>query len=305
MKLIIPGGSGFLGLYLAAYFSQKGWEVVILSRSEKNGKDKNIRFVKWDGKTLDNWAKELEGADVVVNMAGRTVNCRYTEENKAEILNSRINSTRVLGEAIAQCQQVPKIWINSSSATYYKDTRGDLPPNDEYNGQTGTDFSMGVCQAWEKAFNESAVPDSVRKIALRTTIVLGKGGGAMQPIINLVRRFVGGAQGLGTQYISWVHIHDFARVIDFLIERDDISGVVNCAAPNPEQNKDFMRKLRKACGVSFGLPMPVFLLRFGAILIQTEVELILKSRKVVSKRLAEAGFEFEYPTLEKAFEEIV
>ena len=305
MKLIIPGGSGFLGLYLADYFSQQGWEVVILSRSAKASTDKNIRFVQWDGKTLGDWAKELEGADAVVNMAGRTVNCRYTDTNKAEILNSRIDSTRILGEAIAKCQQAPRLWLNSSSATYYKDTRGDLPANDEYNGETGQDFSMGVCQAWEKAFDEAVVPNSVRKIALRTSIVIGKGGGAMEPILNLVRRFVGGAQGAGTQYISWVHLHDFARVIDFLIERDDISGVINCAAPNPEQNKDFMRKLRKACRVPFGLPMPVFLLRFGAILIQTEAELILKSRKVVSKRLAEAGFEFEYPTLEKAFAEIV
>ena len=164
---------------------------------------------------------------------------------------------------------------------------------------------MGVCQAWEKVFNEANVGRSVRKIALRTTIVIGKGGGAMEPILNLVRRFVGGAQGPGTQFISWVHIHDFARVIDFLIQREEISGAINCAAPNPEQNKDFMAKLRKACGVPFGIPMPVFLLKFGAILIQTEVELILKSRKVISKRLAEAGFEFEYPTLEKAFAEIV
>jgi len=304
MKLIIPGGSGFLGLYLAEYFNKKGWEVVILSRSEKNSST-GIRYLRWDGKTLGPWAKELDGADAVVNVAGRTVNCRYTEANKAEILNSRLDSTKVLGQAIAQCSLAPKVWINSSSATYYKDTRGDLPANDEYNGKTGQDFSMGVCQAWEKTFEEAAVPTAVRKIALRSAIVIGKTGGAMKPILNLVNKFLGGAQGLGTQYISWVHVHDFARIVDFLIERTDIAGAVNCAAPHPELNKDFMAKLRKACGVSFGLPMPEWMLRMGAVMIQTEAELILKSRKVVSKRLEEAGFVFDYPTVEKAFEEIV
>ena len=304
MKLIIPGGSGFLGLYLAEYFSKKGWEIVILTRGAKAPQG-NIRYVHWDGKTIGPWADELDGADAVVNMAGRTVNCRYTDKNKAEILNSRLDSTKVLGEAIAKAANPPKIWINSSSATYYKDTRGSLPANDEYNGQTGSDFSMGVCQAWEKQFNESATPANVRKIALRSTIVLGKQGGAMEPILGLVKKFAGGAQGPGTQYISWVHVHDFARIVDFLIERTDITGAINCAAPNPELNRDFMSKLRKACKVPFGLPMPEWMLRMGAVLIQTETELILKSRKVVSKRLEEAGFNFDYPTVEKAFEEIV
>lgn len=304
-KLIIPGGSGFLGLYLADYFEQKGWEVVIISRSQRESTKENIRYVQWDGKTLGPWAKELDGADAVVNMAGRTVNCRYTDENKAQILNSRLDSTKILGEAINQASTTPTIWINSSSATYYRDTRGDLPPNDEYNGQTGKDFSMGVCQQWERAFNEAKTPDTLRKIALRTTIVLGKGGGAMGPILNLVRRGAGGKQGPGTQYISWVHIHDFSRVIDFLIENKKVDGVINCAAPYPEQNKDFMYKLRKACKQPIGIPLTVWMLKLGAIMIKTEVELILKSRKVVSKRLEELGFEFEYPNLETAFEEIV
>ncbi len=304
-KLVIPGGSGFLGLYLADYFSQKGWDVVIFSRSQKKSENSKIRYVQWDGKTLGDWVKEIDGADALVNMAGRTVNCRYTEENKAQILNSRLDSTKVLGEAIAQASHPPEVWINSSSATYYKDTRGDAPANDEYHGQTGNDFSMGVCQAWERVFQEAKVPDSVRKIPLRTTIVIGKGGGAMGPILNLVRKGLGGAQGPGTQYISWVHIHDFARCTDFLIAQKEVSGVINCAAPQPELNRDFMRKLRKACGVPFGMPLAVWMLKLGAILIKTEVELILKSRKVISKRLEELGFEFEYPTLEKAFAEIV
>jgi uncharacterized protein (TIGR01777 family) len=304
-KLIIPGGSGFLGLYLADFFASKNWQVVILSRSSKKSPNNNIRFVQWDGKSLGDWAKEIDGADAVVNMAGRTVNCRYTDENKAQILNSRLDSTKVLGEAIAQASNPPSVWINSSSATYYKDTRGDLPPNDEYNGQTGNDFSMGVCQAWERVFEEAKVQDVVRKIPLRTTIVIGKGGGAMGPILNLVRWGLGGKQGPGTQYISWVHLQDFARVVDFLIQHKEVEGVINCAAPNPELNQDFMRKLRKACKQPIGIPLSVGMLKLGAMMIKTEVELLLKSRKVVSKRLEELGFEFDYPTLEAAFEEIV
>jgi uncharacterized protein len=303
MKIIIPGGSGFLGLYLADFFDKKGWEVVVLSRTEK--KLDHIRFVKWDGKTLGAWASELDGADLVVNMAGRTVNCRYTEKNKAEILSSRLDSTKILGEAIAKCVNPPKLWINSSTATYYKDTRGDLPANDEYEGQTGNDFSMGVAQAWEKIFYDAPTATSVRKIALRTSIVLGKKDGAMGPILGLTKKFLGGTQGPGTQFISWVHIHDFARTVEFLTERTDIAGPINCAAPNPVMNKEFMAKLRKAAKVPFGLPMPEFLLRFGAILIQTEVELILKSRKVISKRLEEAGFQFDFPTVDLAFKDLI
>jgi uncharacterized protein len=302
--MIIPGGSGYLGLYLANYFSDKNWEVVILSRSV--GKSaKNIRFVHWDGKNPGEWFKEIDGADVIVNLAGRTVNCRYTKKNKAEILNSRIDSTKILGEAIAKCVHPPKLWINSSSATYYRDTRGDAPANDEYNGLSGNDFSMSVCQAWEKSFYDTQISASVRKIALRCSIVLGKNGGAMEPILGLTRKFLGGAQGPGNQFISWVHIKDFARTIEFLIEKPDLSGAINCAAPNPVINKEFMAKLRKTVKISIGMPMPAWLLGFGAVLIQTEPELILKSRKVISKKLEDAGFVFEYGIVADAFKEIV
>ncbi len=302
--MIIPGGTGYLGLYLANYFSDKNWEVVILSRSV--GKStKNIIFVHWDGKNPGEWFKEIDGADVIVNMAGRTVNCRYTKKNKAEILNSRIDSTKILGEAIAKCVHPPKLWINSSSATYYRDTRGDAPANDEYNGLSGNDFSMSVCQAWEKSFYDTQISASVRKVALRISIVLGKHGGAMEPILGLTRNFLGGTQGPGNQFISWVHIKDFARAVEFLTEKTDLSGSINCAAPNPVINKEFMAKLRKTLKISIGMPMPAWLLGFGAVLIQTEPELILKSRKVISKKLEDAGFVFEYGIVADAFKEIV
>ena len=302
-QLIIPGGSGFLGLELARYFDAKGWDVCVLSRQKKAAIGR-IQFEQWDGKTLGDWTKVIDRADAVVNMAGRTVNCRYNALNRKQILDSRINSTRILGEAIAQAQTKPKVWINSSSATIYEDTRGQAPANDEYNGTIGTDFSMNICKAWEKEFRAAPV-DSVRRIALRTAIVIGKEpGGAMEYLINLSKFWLGGTQGGGNQFISWVHLYDFSRVVEFLIEQAHIDGVINCAAPNPVTNKSFMKELRQQLGRSWGLPIPKTLLEIGAVFLQTQTELVLKSRKVVSKRLEEEGFQFEYPTIQAAFKEI-
>lgn len=302
--LVIPGGSGFLGLQLAHYFSAQQWEVTILSRKQHAPKH-NIDFVQWDGKTLGSWATVIDGADVVVNMAGRTVNCRYNKTNKQQILDSRIDSTRVLGQAIAQAAQPPELWINSSSATIYQDTRGTAAANDEHEGKIGTDFSMNVCKAWEKEFMTAKLPQSVRKIALRTAIVIGKEkGGAMEYLINLTKYWLGGTQGNGQQFISWVHLNDFSRIVDFLIQKKAVSGIINVAAPNPVTNQVFMAKLRKVLGRSWGMPTPKFLLEIGAIFLQTQTELVLKSRKVISKRLEEEGFEFDFPTIEEAFKEI-
>ena len=302
-KLVIPGGSGFLGLYLAEYFTKKDWQVTILSRSAKPNKG-TIQFLQWDGKTLGDWAKAIDGADVIINMAGRTVNCRYNDENKKQILDSRIDSTQILGKAIAAAKVAPKVWINSSSATIYQDTRGSLPANDEYDGKIGNDFSMNICKAWEKEFNAAPTPNT-RRIALRTAIVIAaEAGGALEYLINLTKLWLGGTQGSGEQFVSWVHLYDFAKSIDFLIENEHITGAVNCAAPNPVTNKEFMQKLRKNCGRSWGLPMPKFLLEIGVILLRTQTELVLKSRKVVSKRLEEEGFEFDYKTIDAAFEQI-
>ncbi|BDS13275.1 TIGR01777 family oxidoreductase [Aureispira anguillae] len=302
-RLVIPGGSGYLGLQLAQYFSTKGWEVFVLSRRYYPPQG-SIQFLEWDGKTLGDWAKVMEGADVVVNMAGRTVNCRYNATNKKQILDSRIDSTRIIGKAIAQAANPPKLWLNSSSATIYQDTRGAIPANDEYNGKIGTDFSMNICKAWEKEFMAAVTP-SVRKIALRTAIVIGKEpGGAMEYLINLTKFWLGGTQGSGQQFISWVHLSDFIRVVDFLIGKEHISGIINVAAPQPVTNQSFMAELRKAIGRSWGLPMPKVLLELGAVFLGTQTELVLKSRKVVSTRLKEEGFQFEYERIEDAFKEI-
>lgn len=302
-RLVIPGGSGFLGHYLAHYFNKKGWEVYVLSRRLQPNQ-RNIQFLEWDGKTLGDWIKIIDGADAIVNMAGRTVNCRYNAVNKKQILDSRIDSTKALGQAIAQTKHKPKLWINSSSATIYQDTRGNTPANDEYNGQVGDDFSMNICKAWEKEFMANDL-SATRRIVLRTAIVIGKEpGGALEYLINLTKFWLGGTQGRGRQYISWIHLQDFGQLIDFLINNEHISGVINAAAPTPITNQKFMAALRGAVGRSWGLPLPKILLEIGAVFIGTQTELVLKSRKVISKRLEEEGFQFEFETIEAAFKDI-
>jgi uncharacterized protein (TIGR01777 family) len=303
-KLVIPGGSGYLGRYLAQYFEAQNWDVVLLTRGTAR-RAGQTRYVHWDGKTLGDWAQEMNGATAVVNLAGRSVNCRYNAANKAEILNSRLDSTRIIGHAIAQTKQPPEVWINSSSATIYEDTRGAAPANNEYKGQIGDDFSMNVCKQWEASFEAAAVPASVRKIALRASIVISQEpGGAMEYILNLTKLGLGGKQGSGQQYISWIHLYDFGRVVDFLIHQPQLSGIINAAAPQPVTNQHFMATLRQQLGCSWGLPANKALLEIGALFLKTQTELILKSRKVVPKRLEEAGFEFEYPTIEQAFAQI-
>ncbi len=303
-KIVLAGGTGFLGDYLAAHFSRQEYEVVIFSRKLRKNAPKNIRYAVWDGENLGDWAKELEGAKALINLAGRTVDCRYTEENKRQIMESRTHSTRVLGEAVAACVEPPEVWFNSSTATIYNHTELSQAANDEYSTNTGSDFSMTVAKEWERVLNEAPTPKT-RKIALRISIALGKGGGAMVPLLRLAKLWFGGAQGGGQQAFSWVHIEDIARSIDFLMEHTELSGVFNIAQPHPISNAELMRALRRAVRRSWGLPMPRFLVKMGAVLIGTEAELILKSRNVVSRRLKEAGFQFKYDNINDALNEIV
>jgi len=296
MKIVLAGGSGFCGRALRAFFVARGDEVVVLSRSAGEGR------VVWDGKTAGDWCRELEGAQALINLAGRTVDCRYTERNRTEILNSRVDSTRVLGEAIAACAEPPRVWLNSSTATIYPDTRGELPANDESN-EPGEDFSMNVAKAWEAAFFEHARV-GVRQVALRTCIVLGKGGGAFVPLRNLTRLWLGGHQGDGSQWVTWMHIDDFVQQVVFLLEREDVSGPVNCTGVQPVSNRAFMAALRSACGRSWGLPQPAGLVKFGAVFVRTESELVLKSRKVVSAKLADAGYQWRWPELGPALADL-
>lgn len=300
MKIVIPGGSGQVGGILSRAFAAEGHEVVVLSRRGNAGR--SARTVLWDAKTFGPWATELERADAVINLAGRSVNCRYNDANRREIIDSRVNSTRVVGEAIARAKNPPRVWLQASTATLYAH-RYDAP-NDEATGIIGGDepgapekwnFSIDVVKRWECAANEIATPRT-RKVLLRSAVTLSPDrGGIFDTLVGLTRKGLGGTNGDGRQFVSWVHDRDFVRAVKFLIEREEIDGAVNIASPNPLPNAEFMRDLRRAWGIPIGLPATKWMLEIGAILMGTETELILKSRRVVPRRLLDAGFMFEFP----------
>ena len=284
-KVIIAGGSGFLGQALASSLLKDDCEVVILGRSEKAGL--NGKFVHWDAKNLGDWSKELEGATALFNLAGRSIDCRYTEKNKALILNSRIDSTKVLGEAIKKCEEPPKVWLNASTATVYKDIRGDLKPHDENSETDAEGFAEDVGRAWEKTFFDAS-NEGFRQVAMRISIVLGEGGGAFPVMRRLTKLGLGGRQGPGTQWISWLHIDDWVGIAKFLMKNSAISGPVNLAAPNPVTNQEFMRCMRKQFApLGIGFPAPTPAIYLGGVFMGTEPDLVLKSRKVISRVLAE------------------
>ena len=299
-KLIIASGTGFLGNVLIQHFKNKFEEIVILTRGKSEIKNQ-IKYVNWNAKSFSGWEKELENVDVVINLAGKSVDCRYTEKNKAEILASRIDSTKILNEAILQCENPPKHFINSSTATIYR--HSEDTEMDEYTGEIGNDFSMNVAKTWEKKFYEIETPNTL-KTAIRTSIVLGKNGGAFIPLKKLTQFGLGGKNGNGSQFVSWIHEKDFARAVEFIIEKE-LSGSINVVSPKPIQNEAFMKKLQKAIGIPFGLPISKSMLELGAKIIKTETELVLKSRNVIPKRLTENGFEFEFADLDKTFKNLL
>jgi len=299
MKIIIPGGSGHVGTVLAQAMHADGHEVVVLSRRPAVCP---WRVAVWDGATAGEWVNELEGSDVLINLAGRSVNCRYTPANRREIMESRVVPTRLLGEVIARAHRPPQLWLQASTATIYAH-RFDAP-NDEASGVIGGhesdapsewSFSIEVARTWERTFDAALTPRT-RKIALRSAMTMSpEVGGIFDTLLGLVRHGLGGKVGDGRQFMSWVHFEDFVRAINWLIEHDEIDGVVNIAAPNPLPNADFMKILREVSHTRVGLPTARWMLEVGAILMQTEPELILKSRRVVPGRLLERGFIFNYP----------
>lgn len=272
----------------------------MLSRAEAR-RSGAVSYVQWDGKSPGPWVQALEGADLLVNLAGKSVNCRYNEANKAAIFDSRRQSTAILGEAVKSLQKPPALWINAASATIYR--HAEDRPMDEFTGEFHDDFSVQVCRLWEKTFNDITLPYT-RKAVLRIAITLGKQG-VMEPYLNLVKFGLGGYQGNGRQMYSWVHITDVARMMEWLFEHPECSGTYNCAAPGPVTNREFMATLRKAAGHLFGLPAPAWMLKIGAALIGTETELLLKSRWVLPTRITQAGFSFRYPQLEGAMAQII
>ena len=291
-KIVLAGGTGFIGQYFTKEFKQLGYEVIIISR--------NNAHIQWDNQ------KEIEdalnGAEMLINLAGKSVNCRYHQKNKDEILRSRTATTKILGDAILNCENPPQVWINSSTATIYRHAL-DRPMTEEA-GDIGSGFSVNVATAWEKTFFDFDLP-LTRQIALRMAIVLGAGGGVVRPFINLVRFGLGGKQGDGKQMFSWVHLADLFNIILFLRDNQNLSGVFNCSSPNPIDNATLMKSLRKKMKVGIGLPSPAWMLKIGALLIGTETELILKSRWVVPDRLLIAGYQFKFPIIDGALEDIL
>lgn len=244
----------------------------------------------------------LEGAELLVNLAGKSVNCRYNEENKKEIIYSRVKTTTILGECMFACEKPPEVWMNSSTATIYRHAE-DRPMSEE-NGEIGSGFSVDVALHWEKTFFAYDLPKT-RKVALRTAIVLGKEGGVMTPYRNLVKFGLGGVQGTGKQKFSWIHIEDLLQIVLFLKEREDLSGVFNCSSPNPVSNHELMKSLRTEMNKSFGLPAPKWILEIGSAMIRTETELVLKSRWVIPERLEREGFTFTFNTLHKTLQDVL
>ena len=304
-RIILAGGSGFLGKALAQKFVDRCDEVVVLARAPRERSD-GAKEIAWDAKSLGDWTKWIDGAEVVINLAGKSVDCRYTETNRKVIVASRVDSTRVLGKAIAQCKQPPRVWLNCSSATIYKHTFE--APKDEA-GETGAtpeakdEFSIEVIRKWERALDEAPTPHT-RKVAMRITLVFGGDGGVFPVLQRLARLGLGGKMGSGKQYVSWIHVDDFLHAVEWLIAKDELSGIVNVAAPNPLPNFEMMQLIRETCGVPFGLPAAEWMLEVGAFFIRTETELIVKSRSVVSRRLPASGFKFQFPELRGALADI-
>ncbi len=314
LRIVIPGGSGQLGQILASHFLKRGHHVTVLTRGPYTAP---WQTVHWDGATLGPWTQHLEGADVCINLAGRSVNCRYHVAHRKEIYDSRIDPTRLLSHAIANLADPPALWLNASTATIYRHALDR--PMDESSGELGGNepisalrrapdtwnFSVHVAKDWESAFFETPTPRT-RKVALRSAIVFSpSAGSAFVVLSNLARIGLGGAQGDGGQFVSWIHDADFARAIDFLIARDEIEGPVNLTSPNPLPNREFMEILRDAWDMPNGMPLPAPLLELGALLLRTETELVLKSRRVIPTRLLDAGFHFEYLNWPAAAEDLV
>src|SRR6266704_5065988 len=305
-RVVLAGGSGFIGSFLREKIA-RDYDIVVLTRSPReDGGD--IHQVQWDGRTVGEWTRELDGARALINLSGRSVNCRYNARNRRDILESRVETTRILGEAIARSKEPPPVWLNASTATIYKHTFDRLM--DEANGEIGATpeakdaFSIKVACAWEQKLNEARTP-ATRKVALRTAMVFAASeGGVYRTLRSLTRWGLGGTIAGGRQFISWIHEADFCRVVEWLIDRDDFSGPVNVASPNPVTQREMMRIIRRARGAPFGLPATRSVLEVAAFVHRTEAELIIKSRRVVPSRLLAAGFEFRFPMMEEAVREV-
>jgi uncharacterized protein (TIGR01777 family) len=294
--IVIAGGKGFLGQLLTAHFLKAGFGIVVLTRSPKEGKD-GVREVGWDTTTLGTWAQDVDGASAIINVVGRSVDCRYNARNRRLIMESRVNSTRILGQAIAMCKTPPPVWLNASTATIYKHTFGPAWNEDGEIGATPEahdEFSIEVATAWERALNEARTP-ATRRVAMRSAMVLGLGKNSVFPVMRRLTRFgLGGRMGSGRQFVSWIHQMDFCRAVEWLLAHKELNSPVNICAPHPVSNAEWMKTFRTVCGVPLGLPAAEWMLEVGAFIVRTESELLIKSRRVAPGKLMESGFAFRF-----------
>jgi uncharacterized protein (TIGR01777 family) len=317
LRIVIPGGSGQVGQMLARFFQELGHHVTVLTRGPYTA---SWQTVHWDGEHTGPWTETLEGADVCINLTGRSISCRHTEANRREIYQSRIGSTRLLHRVIASLADPPRLWMNASAATIYprllNESGVDLPLDEGTEAAVSAHsfgaepwaerrgFMKRVVHDWETAFFGTATPRT-RKIALRSAVTFSPTpGNVFAVLLNLVRLSLGGAQGSGRQFVPWIHEADYARAVEFLIGRDDLSGPFNLAAPNPLPNREFMAALREAAGFPNGLPTPALFIHIGAVLMGTEAELVLDSCRAIPGRLLDAGFEFQFPEWTEAAEDL-
>jgi len=297
-KVVIAGGSGFLGEILTSHFANQEYKVTIVSRSKPTFK-RNFDWLQWDGKTLGDWVNSLDGANILINLSGKSVNCRYTQKNKDLLVSSRIASTKILGEALQKIAVPPKVWINPSSATIFANNGVQSGENEKQ----GIGFSQDLCRNWEKTLFESNTP-KVRKIALRMGLVLDEKGELMIYFGNIIKTYFGGAMGGGKQHVSWLHYKDLIGIIDFIID-NEIEGPINAVSPTPTPNKDFMKAFRKQMKFPIGIPTATWMVKLGAAIVGTEPELVLYDRQIIPERLLKEGFKFKYNTIEDALKDLV
>jgi uncharacterized protein len=301
-KLILAGGSGYLGTILAEYFKNEYREILVLSRGQERT-NKNIRYANWDAEHSGAWQNELENSSVVINLTGKNVNCRYTEKNKKEILLSRVNATKLIGETIQKLKSPPHLWINLTSSTIFRHSEDKQMTEEDVN-EYGNDFSVGVCKAWEESFYSFSFAKT-RQVALRVGMALGNTGGVFPVLKRLVKFGLGGKMGKGNQFVSWIDDVDFLRMVRWAIENENVSGTYNCTSPIPATNKELMKTLRDKMHIPIGIPAPEFLLEIGSFIIRTETELVSKSRNVIPAKAMKEGFTFHYPNIKDSIEHIL
>jgi uncharacterized protein (TIGR01777 family) len=298
-RIVLAGGSGFIGRALTKEFLARNYEVLVLTRKARKRTD-GVREVEWDNQHIGEWIQVLDGAEAVVNLTGKNINCRHTPENLREIIDSRVNSVKAIGGAIFHVQKPPRVWVQASAVGFYGDAKDKWC---DENSPAGNNTLAEICQKWEAGFNSASLPKT-RKVLLRVGFVLGENGGALPVLKKLTKLFLGGRAGNGKQFISWIHLKDLTQMFVAAVENENLSGIFNAVAPEPVRNKIFMRELRRALHRPWSPPAPKIAVRIGSRLMQSEASLVLASQRCVPKKFLDAGFQFEFADVRAALKNL-